>query len=222
MSELPFSEGYIDHNCILKKGFKIAHVNIQCLRNKVDQLKVFLHINDFDILCLSETWLNSNIDDKEVLIEGYDVCRLDRHNSQACGGVLCYIKCGIMFKEISDLRDNDVEALWIQINLPHTKPILLGTVYRPPNAKAEYLCKLDSIFQSCTALYQDVVILGDFNLDIAKKCNSSKINKISKNNNLHQLINEFTRIIKDHIMCCKLFDCKHQLINEFTRIIFAE
>ena len=55
------------------------------------------------------------------------------------------------------------------LNLPHTKPILVGTVYRPPSVHTDYLCKLDSIFQDITTLYDDVIILGDFNLDLKKE-----------------------------------------------------
>ena len=43
-------------------------------------------------------------------------------------------------------------------------------------------------------MYDDVIILGDFNLDLKKRVNSGKINKIAKQNNLHQLIKDNTRI----------------------------
>ena len=85
------------------------------------------------------------------------------------GGTLCYIKDRIVFKENSYLFDDNVEALWVEINLPNTKPILLGTVYRPPDSRATYLDKLDLVFQKCTSIYDDVIIVGDFNLDLCKK-----------------------------------------------------
>ena len=110
-------------------------------------------------------------------------------------GILCYVKEGILYKERSDLQPStcDVEVLWIEIALPHTKPIL-GTVYRPPDSKAEYIENFDLIFQNCTTLYDDVIIVGDFNLDINKKCNSSKIKSIASHCNMKQLIKDFTRI----------------------------
>ena len=83
---------------------------------------------------------------------------------------------------------DDIEALWIEVNLPHTKPILLGTVYRPPDENVEYLNKLDSMFQHSTSQYEDVIILGDFNLDICKRANCTKVNNIAKHSNLTQLI----------------------------------
>jgi hypothetical protein len=125
--ELPFSETFIDFNCIMSKGFKIAHINIQSLRYKVDHIRVLLDLNQIYILCMTETWLDSNISNNEIHIDGYNIIRLDRSHMQH-GGILYYIKDGIVFKERSDLQDSNIEALWIELNLPYTKPILLGTV----------------------------------------------------------------------------------------------
>ena len=51
------------------------------------------------------------------------------------------------WKQISDLDDDIVEAMWLELNLLQTKHILLGTVYRPSDSKAEYLSRIDSLFQ---------------------------------------------------------------------------
>ena len=73
-----------------------------------------------------------------------------------------YVKDRILYKDRSDLQTStcNVEALWIEITLPRTKPILLGTVYRPPDSKADYIKNLDLIFQNCTTLYDDVIVVG--------------------------------------------------------------
>ena len=82
---------------------------------------------------MSETCLDSSIDNSEVSIRGYDICnRLDRQVSTSGGGVLCYIKSHLVYKEIDVLKDDDIEAVWVEICLPNTKPMLVGTVYRPP------------------------------------------------------------------------------------------
>ena len=79
-------------------------------------------------------------------------------------------------------------------HLPQTKPLLLGTVYRAPDSKAEYIDKLDLVFQNCTSLYDDVVIVGDFNLDLCKTSNNTKVNKLASHCNMKQLISDYTRI----------------------------
>lgn len=196
ISELPFDEGYVDYKCFSGKGLKIAHLNIRSIKNKIDHLRVFLYQNSVDILCLSETWLNSDINDSEILIEGYDFCRIDRKlmEHDRGGGLICYIKNCIVYKEVSNFNADNVESLWVEVKLPHSKPFLVGTVYRPPDANADYLSTLDSMFQHYTALYDDVIILGDFNLDLCKRLNCTKINNISKHSNLTQLIKDCTRI----------------------------
>ena len=163
---------------------------------QLSPLKVFLHLNNVNILCVSETWLKSDIEDCEILIDGYDFCRVDRKNIEhdKGGGLICYVKNGIVYKEVSSFYVDDIEALWIEVNLPHTKPVLLGTVYRPPDENVEYLNKLDSMFQHSTSQYEDVIILGDFNLDICKRANCTKVNNIAKHSNLTQLIKNPTRI----------------------------
>lgn len=192
--ELPFSDCFIDLNCKLQKGLKITHVNIQSITNKIDHVNLLLHNNNIDVLCLTETWLSDSIDDSELKINNYSFCRLDRLNDKSHGGILCYVKDGISFKQNTDLYVSDVEALWIEINLPKTKPIIVGTVYRAPSCTVDYLEKVDSIFQKCNSIYDDIYILGDFNLDISKKCNIRKISSLARNSNTEQLIKEYTRI----------------------------
>ncbi len=71
LSELPYcNDQFIDFNCRVSKGFTIAHLNIRSLLGKVDHLRILLNQNNIDVLCLTETWLNKNVCDIEVTIEG--------------------------------------------------------------------------------------------------------------------------------------------------------
>ena len=60
LNELPFGDTYIDHDLFLGRGLKVAHLNIQSLGNKIDQVKLLLHCNNIDVFCVTETWLNDN------------------------------------------------------------------------------------------------------------------------------------------------------------------
>ena len=55
---------------------------------KASLLTTFLSVNKFDIVCLSETFLNSEIltDDENLLIPGYNIARVD-HPSNTKRGV---------------------------------------------------------------------------------------------------------------------------------------
>lgn len=122
LNELPYSDTYIDHDFYLGKGLKFAHLNIQCLRNKSDQVKLFLHANNIDLFCLTETWLNDEFSDSDIHVNGYNLCRIDRKEINH-GGILCYIKDGIQYKNVSKYDDDVIEALWVEINLPQTQSL---------------------------------------------------------------------------------------------------
>ena len=53
---------------------------------------MFLHHNDIDVFCITETWLNDEFDNNDMHIDGYNVFRLDRIKDMEHGGILCYIK----------------------------------------------------------------------------------------------------------------------------------
>ena len=47
-------------------GLTIAHLNVNGLRSKIDFLKIFLHEEKLDILCLNETKIDSTISNSWV------------------------------------------------------------------------------------------------------------------------------------------------------------
>lgn len=48
------------------------------------------------------------------------------------GGVCIYVRDDLSFNPRDELLHDELEATWIEILLPKTKPILCGGVYRPP------------------------------------------------------------------------------------------
>ena len=63
-----------------RSKLKIAHLNIRSLKNRnhLIQIREHLRHTDYDILALSETWLNSTVTNAEVEIKDYKLTRLDR------------------------------------------------------------------------------------------------------------------------------------------------
>ena len=62
--------------CLLDKlkkvrGLKIAHLNVQSLRPKIEQLRLLLAEHEIHVLTLSETWLHDGICDAEINIDCY-------------------------------------------------------------------------------------------------------------------------------------------------------
>ena len=73
------------------------------------------------VIGISESKRDSTVLDSKIYIENYEILRFDRNRHG--GGVACYIRN-------------------LDILMPHTKPITIDIIYRPPNQS-----KLFDIFE---------------------------------------------------------------------------
>ena len=64
-------------------------------------MKDYLHVlnKQFDIVAVSETWLNSSQSLDEYQLEGYDAACMNRQNKRG-GGVMLYVSIQFDFKII--------------------------------------------------------------------------------------------------------------------------
>ena len=145
---------------IPKKGLKCAHLNICSLKNKVNELSSILHDNDIHIMAISETHLDNTIADSVVSIQGYNFFRRDR--DRFGGGTAFFLKEHIPAKIRNDLSRNGVEALWLQIHIPYSKPILICCCYRPPCSNVDYLDNICSMLQIVTDKNSEVFFCGRY------------------------------------------------------------
>ena len=177
-----------------KKGLKVAHLNICSLKNKVIELSKIMLENDLHIVAISETHLDDSIDNTEVYIQGYNIIRLDRNRYG--GGVAFYVQDHIPIKRRGDLDLPDIEAIWIQVHLPHLKPLLVCCCYRPPTSDAAYLEKICTMLQNVSDKNSEMYFVGDLNIDwLSKNCPMKrKLKDTATVCNLVQMINLPTRI----------------------------
>ena len=91
--DVELNPGYVNMNDIKNtRGLKIGHLNVRSLRNKVDMVRSELSKASFDVLTLSETWLDASVSDSEVHMPGYSCERKDRIKNKCGGGVIVYIR----------------------------------------------------------------------------------------------------------------------------------
>lgn len=115
------------------------------------------------LLALSETHLDDSFNDEVVGIQGYNIYRRDRNAFG--GGVAIFCQNHIPAKIRYDLMPTDIEVLWVQINLPYLKPLLVGCCYRPPSANVSYLDTLCEMLDNACDLDNEIYFLGDLNID---------------------------------------------------------
>ena len=83
------------------------------MHNKVFYLQALLLMDSFHIVAITETWLDSNFGDHELLVDGFNIFRKDRE-SQRGGGVLLAVINHLPCSRRSDL-EVEAEMLVLEI-----------------------------------------------------------------------------------------------------------
>jgi len=107
---------------------------------------------------VTETWLNSEILDSEILPRGYNIYRKDRGHRG--GGVLLAVNSRIPCKRLC--VPVDVEAVTVQLSL--STPIFVCVLYIPPQSSNEHYKKYFTYIYNLSNQYKPLIIAGDFNL----------------------------------------------------------
>ena len=117
-------------------NIKFCHWNLNGLAAhdfiKVPLVEAFITSNNFNLVCLSKTFLDSIIpnDDLNIQINGYSLLRADRPNNIKRGGVCIYFKESLPLIRRNDLT-NIKDFLVTEINLNNEK-CFFTCLYRSP------------------------------------------------------------------------------------------
>ena len=179
------------------KGLNIVHLNVRSLLPKMDEIIWMCDFLNLDVICISESWLNTNIANEDMTIEGYSSLRKDRTDKNG-GGVVIYIKNTINFKNRPDINSDDMlEMIWIEIVTNGSDPnVLLSCTYRPPNANCEYVSALIDSFVKAESEDKEMVLLGDLNFDysVDENMHNNPLFLIESMFSMTQLIQSPTRV----------------------------
>ena len=188
-----------------KKGVHMAHLNIRSLWNKIDLVRQTIKSSNLDMMSLSESWLNESMNSSLINIPGYLCIRHDRswtenNATKKGGGICCYVKDNIQVSHVEfNMSTKDIELLWISLNFPKSKKLIIGNVYRPPEGNVKSFCDL---LDSTLTLIRDkqnnsheIFILGDFNINVRTPSNpETKLLKwFEQRSSLKQIITDVTR-----------------------------
>ena len=139
---------------------KIVYTNARSIISKIDHLSILINDNNPDLVIITETWLNGDINNCLLNIPGYYIepeLRVDRSDTLngIGGGILIYVRNNLIIKPVSLKNDFNMFIRFDVISYSNkddgassqsSKPNLTVTVvYRPPSARhssTELLCKL--------------------------------------------------------------------------------
>lgn len=163
------SSSISDSNFYLKQSlskssnvFNVAHLNSRSLFCHIDEVRdLFSNVNAHAI-GVSETHLKSKTRSKAIEIEGYRLIRNDR-KIDACGGVALYIRKEYKYSVIGASETDDIEFLFVEVRLQFTK-LLIGVFYKRPLFRD--INKLEEILSNYVLPYDNVILVGDFNVDM--------------------------------------------------------
>ena len=145
---------------------KVAHINIRSIRNKIEEVKLLLHICRFDILAITETHLNHKISDNQLQINNYKMVRRDRSRGTVGGGCLVYVANRLCFTRLRTLELADIKGIWLKIMF-EVAAFIVGTIYRPPS-DTDFFESFYVTLEKVWLKYRNVIVIGDLNADFTK------------------------------------------------------
>lgn len=144
--------------------FNIFHLNIQCLKNKVIDLNVFLIDSNIDILCINEHWLVE--DEVEcITLEGYYLASNFSRKSNIHGGVAIFCKNIYNCSTITQINKLSVE-LHCELTGVVCDKFIIITTYRSPSLGDFdiFLQTLANVLNFISQKNKNVIFTGDFNV----------------------------------------------------------
>ena len=162
------------------QSFSICHWNLNSIAahnfSKISLLKAYNAIHTFDIICLSETYLNHDTlsDNDNLKIPGYELIRVDHPSNQKQGGICIY------HKDFLPIKVTNVSCLKKCLNFSlsvHGKQCNITLIYRSPGQSSEESDTFLSNFElliDYIANRNPFVSIGDFNARSNNWCSSDK------------------------------------------------
>ena len=175
--------------------FKILSLNARSINNKFQGIRDLTHTVDPTVLCIQETW-NTN-PTTDYSIAGYHKPVLaTRKMSGDCsngGGTGIWVKNTLDYEIIkSKFECRKLETTAVHI-IEHK--MIICNVYRPPGDVKNALESIQSLISSlCEHKRKDIVIVGDFNVDLMQESiSANKLLNATLEQNFIQLITTGTR-----------------------------
>ena len=137
---------------------QIIYFNVRSLLPNISELQLLCLTENPDVVYVTETWLDMEVDDCEIEIPGYLCCPFDRNG----GGLITYFKNTMDYKCVLS-GPNSLELFSFLLHNGNCK-ICLGLLYCPPSSPSSVF---DSLYNTLSSLdppwLSNLVLLGDFN-----------------------------------------------------------
>lgn len=198
---------------------KILHLNIRSLFANLAQFRAHIYDSEYDVICLSETWLTDSITDVAIQLNNHQLYRNDRIGRG--GGLAIYVKNIYNSLKINNLPLNLTEQLWIKIYQRNSE-IAIGVVYRPPRQPQNiFLHEFDECIGNIFTMFDSIVCCGDFNIDMLKPhcATYEHFSNVLESYGLSQVVEKPTRISHTTSSLLDLFLCSDSIKIENCEVL---
>ena len=139
-------------------------MSVNAINNKLEQLKYIIK-NDIDPLIVNETKLNLSFPSGQFSIDRF-AKPFHRDRNKNGGGVMIFVTDDIPSKEIKvNFLPSDVVYLFIELNIRKAKWLVPGGYHPPSRNNDYYFCNLSKTLDSLNSDYENVLLVGHFNLE---------------------------------------------------------
>ena len=155
-----------------KYNMSIAHININSIWNKIDEVELLLNEGQFHLFAISETKLDSTYNSFHLQHPHYRMLRRDW--KKGGGGLLVYIRNSVPAYRGSRLEPAVMESICIDVKCHNNSRFIALACYRAQtkNKPIDFLPSLYSAAESFYNITNELLIVGDLNFNIPAAGNS--------------------------------------------------
>lgn len=180
----------------------VYYQNVRGLRTKTHTFYKNLTMSNYDIIILSETWLNNSVMSSELFENRYKVYRRDRetsgfHNKKEGGGALIAVSTKLNSTRITTWESN-CEDLWVAVDVC-LSGIVQRLVFCALNLPSPVsLPMLKHFIDNCNSIMEKqcirTCIVGDFNLGSIDWAEFDSMGSCSHTSTSTQILIDFCNI----------------------------
>ena len=163
-----------------ENSFAVLSLNAQSILAKFNGLQVMLEIFTaqnihFPVICIQETWLQDETKLPLVSLDGYKCFHVNA-SSSSHGGLITYVDDRF---DVTVTKIVNNSTIWdgLFLELSHDclqNKVTIGNIYKPPRDNnnvrniTSFREELEPILQELSATNNEVLICGDYNINLLK------------------------------------------------------
>ena len=155
------------------KNLLCGYLNINSLRNKINDLRLILHNVPLDYFVIRETKLDKSFPNAQLTINNYKIT-LRRDRDKHGGGLIEFVRKGLICKRLRKYESLNVEVICSEVTISN-KNWVIFSIYRPPHYSnlLAFFKELGKYLNQACENYDNFIVMGDFNIDIRQTSQES-------------------------------------------------